>query len=207
MIRPALVIICTALTLSAATPALAGSNVFTARLTHTLKLDKARSWLQRAGRWRPPFMRPRLAPASCKLIPIGSDHAGYALKEQLKSELTRLGYKPLDVGTHSTASVDYPDFAHKVAGAISHGKARQGILVCGTGIGMSMAANKHRGVRAAVVWSPEIAEVTRKHNNANVLTLPSSQLTNEQATQILHRFLDTPFEGGRHLRRVQKIEK
>jgi ribose 5-phosphate isomerase B len=144
-----------------------------------------------------------------RTVPIGSDHAGFALKEQLKSELTRLGYQPLDVGTHQGAdvSVDYPDFAHRVARLVSRGKVERGVLVCGTGIGMSMVANRHRNVRAAVVWKPEIAEVTRRHNNANLLTLPARHLSGEEARSILRTFLSTPFDGGRHQRRIEKIER
>jgi ribose 5-phosphate isomerase B len=158
--------------------------------------------------WRAPARPAATAPRpfSARAIPIGSDHAGFALKEQLKKDLVRLGYRPRDMGTHSADSVDYPDFAHKVAGAVSAGKAQCGVLVCGTGIGMSMAANRHPGVRAAVVWSPEIAEATRRHNDANVLALPARHLTDGQASAILERFLATPFEGGRHQRRIDKIE-
>jgi ribose 5-phosphate isomerase B len=144
---------------------------------------------------------------ACEVIPIGSDHAGFQLKEHLKSQLIRRGYRPLDLGTLSAESVDYPDFAHRVASKVSGGSAKRGILVCGTGIGMSMAANRHPGVRAAVVWSPEIAEATRRHNDANVLALPARHLDDKRATKILDRFLSTPFDGGRHLRRVNKIER
>jgi len=146
------------------------------------------------------------APASCRLIPIGSDHAGFELKQQLVHELRVLGYEPLDIGTHSTESVDYPRFAHRVARMVERGKAERGVLVCGTGIGMSMTANRHANVRAAVCWSPEIAEVTRRHNDANVLALPARHVTPAQASEILQRFLQTPFDGGRHLRRIRKIE-
>ena len=146
------------------------------------------------------------APASCRLIPIGSDHAGFELKQQLVHELRVLGYEPLDVGTHSTESVDYPRFAHRVARMVERGKAERGVLICGTGIGMSMTANRHANVRAAVCWSPEIAEVTRRHNDANVLALPARHVTPTQASEILQRFLQTPFDGGRHLRRIRKIE-
>jgi ribose 5-phosphate isomerase B len=141
-----------------------------------------------------------------KRIAIASDHAGFALKEELKAELVRLGYRPRDFGTRSTESVDYPDFAHMVAAAVEQRRARCGVLVCGTGIGMSMAANRHPGVRAAVAWSEEIAEVTRRHNDANVLALPARHLGTDEAKRILGRFLATPFEGGRHARRVAKIE-
>jgi ribose 5-phosphate isomerase B len=139
-------------------------------------------------------------------IPIGADHAGFALKERLVSELKKLGYDPLDLGTHSTDSTDYPDYAHPVAGRVEHGEARRGILICGTGLGMAYAANRHHGVRAAVAWSPEIARLSREHNDANVLVLPARFVSEPEGVAILKTWLDTPFEGGRHARRIQKIE-
>ena len=142
-----------------------------------------------------------------EIIPIGTDHAGFHMKERLKEELSRLGYQPLDVGTMSADPVDYPDFAHPVAAMVEHGKANRGILLCGSGQGMAYAANRHRGVRAALVWTPEIATLSRTHNDANILVLPSRFLSNDESIEILHRFLDTPFEGGRHQRRVTKIEE
>lgn len=140
-------------------------------------------------------------------IPIGADHAGVALKDRLVQELVALGYEPQDVGTHGAASVDYPDFAHAVAGRVERGEAARGILLCGTGLGMSYAANRHPGVRAAVVWKPEIARLAREHNDANVLVLPARFLTDEEGITILRTWLATPFEGGRHERRVAKIEE
>ena len=140
-------------------------------------------------------------------IPIGTDHAGFHMKELLKQELTRLGYQPLDVGTNSLEPVDYPDFAHPVAAMVEQGKARRGILLCGSGEGMAYAANRHRGVRAALVWSPEISTLSRAHNDANILVLPSRFISDDESLEILHRFLDTPFEGGRHVPRVAKIEE
>jgi ribose 5-phosphate isomerase B len=139
-------------------------------------------------------------------IPIGADHAGFELKERLKAELERLGYGVEDVGTSSAASVDYPDFAHQVADRVEHGQARRGVLMCGTGLGMSYAANRHHGVRAAVAWTPQIARLAREHNDANVLVLPARFLTEEQGLEILRTWLATPFEGGRHQGRVDKIE-
>lgn len=139
-------------------------------------------------------------------IPIGADHAGFQLKERLKRELADLGYEVQDVGTDSSASVDYPDFAHQVAGRVERGEASRGVLLCGTGLGMSYAANRHPGVRAAVAWSPEIARLAREHNDANVLVLPSRFLGEEESVEILKTWLTTPFEGGRHVRRVEKIE-
>ena len=142
-----------------------------------------------------------------EIIPIGTDHAGFHMKERLKQELVRLGYQPLDLGTMSAEPVDYPDFAHPVAAMVEHGKAKRGILLCGSGQGMAYAANRHRGVRAALVWNSEIATLSRTHNDANILVLPSRYLSNDESLEILHRFLDTPFEGGRHERRVEKIEE
>lgn len=139
-------------------------------------------------------------------IPIGADHAGYHLKERLKEELRTLGYDALDVGTSSEESVDYPDFAHRVASQVEDGAARRGVLLCGTGLGMSYAANRHHGVRAAVAWTPEIARLAREHNDANVLVLPARYLSDEQGLEILRTWLTTPFQGGRHSRRVAKIE-
>ncbi len=139
-------------------------------------------------------------------IPIGADHAGFALKEKLVAELKRLGYEPLDLGTHSADSTDYPDFAHPVAGQVEHGQAQRGVLLCGTGQGMAYAANRHHGVRAALAWNPEIARLARQHNDANVLVLPARFVTENEGVEILRAWLDTPFEGGRHTRRIQKIE-
>jgi ribose 5-phosphate isomerase B len=140
-------------------------------------------------------------------IPIGSDHAGFALKQQLINELRAEGYEPVDVGTSSAESTDYPDFAHAVASQVEHGEAARGILLCGTGLGMAYAANRHPGVRAAVVWTPEIAELARSHNDANVLVLPARFVTEADGLSILRTWLHTPFEGGRHARRIAKIEQ
>lgn len=139
-------------------------------------------------------------------IPIGADHAGFELKAVLVDELERRGFDVEDVGTHSTASVDYADYAHPVAREIEHGTAARGILMCGTGLGMSYAANRHPGVRAAVAWTPEIARLARAHNDANVLVLPARCVDADTARAILGEWLDTPFEGGRHERRIAKIE-
>jgi ribose 5-phosphate isomerase B len=139
-------------------------------------------------------------------IPIGSDHAGFELKEKLEAVLTGLGYAVDDVGTHSTASTDYPDYAHPVAAQVEQGRAKRGILLCGTGLGMSYAANRHHGVRAAVAWTPEVAALSRQHNDSNVLVLPARFLSEAEATKILTTWLETPFDGGRHEARVKKIE-
>jgi ribose 5-phosphate isomerase B len=141
-------------------------------------------------------------------IYIGADHAGFALKQRLVRALKQLGYDPVDVGpTKLDPSDDYPDFAKPVAEAVSEGKAARGVLTCGTGLGMSFAANRFPHVRAAVVWSPEVAELSRKHNDANILVLPSRFVSEDEGLAILKTWLDTPFEGGRHLRRVEKIDQ
>jgi ribose 5-phosphate isomerase B len=139
-------------------------------------------------------------------IPIGADHAGFELKEILVAELERRGFDVEDVGTHSTDSTDYADYAHPVAREVETGEAQRGILMCGTGLGMSYAANRHHGVRAAVAWTPEVAALARQHNDANVLVLPARFVDAETARAILGAWLDTPFEGGRHERRIAKIE-
>ena len=139
-------------------------------------------------------------------IPIGADHAGFPLKQKLVDELKKLGYEPIDVGTNSLDSTDYPDYAHPVAQQVEAGSAKRGVLLCGTGLGMSYAANRHHGVRAAVAWTPEIAQLARQHNDANVLVLPARFVSEDEGVAILKAWLDTPFEGGRHSRRVAKIE-
>jgi ribose 5-phosphate isomerase B len=139
-------------------------------------------------------------------IPIGSDHAGFEMKERLKAELQALGFEAEDVGAHSGESVDYPDFAKPVARRVSTGAVQRGVLMCGTGLGMAYTANRFPNVRAAVAWSPEIAELARRHNDANLLVLPARFVTVDEGVEILRRWLDAPFEGGRHQRRVEKIE-
>ena len=140
-------------------------------------------------------------------ILIASDHAGFELKEKLERWLRDIGYTVSDLGPSSDESTDYPDYAHPLAQRVSDGEAHRGVLLCGTGLGMSYVANRYPHVRAAVAWSPEIAELARKHNDANVLALPARFLSEDQARQILKTWLDTPFEGGRHERRVEKIER
>ncbi len=139
-------------------------------------------------------------------IPIASDHAGFELKQKLSKALTVLGYDVEDLGTNSAASTDYPDFAHPLAEKVESGEVQRGVLMCGTGLGMSYAANRHHGVRAAVAWTPEIATLARQHNDANVLVLPARFVSDDDALAILKAWLDTPFEGGRHQKRVDKIE-
>jgi ribose 5-phosphate isomerase B len=140
-------------------------------------------------------------------ILIASDHAGFELKAKLEAELKKLGFAVRDLGTNSAESTDYADYAHPLAKAVSEGTAKRGILLCGTGLGMSYVANRYPNVRAAVTWSPEVAELARSHNDANVLVLPARFVTDEDAVKILRTWLDTKFEGGRHERRVVKIEK
>ena len=139
-------------------------------------------------------------------ILIAADHAGFELKGKLEAELKKLGFAVKDLGTNSGDSTDYADFAHPLAKDISEGKAKRGILLCGTGLGMSYVANRYPNVRAAVTWSPEIADLSRRHGDSNVLILPARFVSDEDAVKILKTWLDAPFEGGRHQRRVVKIE-
>lgn len=138
-------------------------------------------------------------------IAIGSDHAGFALKEQLRDRLKKAGLEVADFGTNSPESTDYPDYAAAVTREVVEGKADRGILVCYTGIGMSIAANKVRGIRAALCMNADQAQLTRAHNNANVLALGAKYTPIEVAGEIVDAFLATEFEGGRHARRVGKI--
>ncbi len=138
-------------------------------------------------------------------IALGSDHAGFALKQQLKQYLTDAGIGVDDLGTHSIESVDYPDYAEKVAIEVRDGKADRGVLVCGTGMGVCISANKVHGIRAAAPWSPDTARLSREHNDANVLCLSGRFIETAQALDLLRIWLDTPFEGGRHQRRIDKI--
>jgi ribose 5-phosphate isomerase B len=140
-------------------------------------------------------------------ILIASDHAGFDLKEKLEAALKDMGFDVQDLGTDSPDSTDYADFAHPLAEQVEHGDVKRGVLMCGTGLGMSYAANRHHNVRAAVAWTPEIAKLAREHNDANVLVLPARFVSDEVALDILKTWLDTPFEGGRHARRIEKIEK
>lgn len=138
-------------------------------------------------------------------VAIGSDHAGFELKEAVISFLDgkKISYK--DFGTYSADSVDYPDFAHPVANEVESGKASFGILICGSANGVSMTANKHAGIRAAVCWGDELAELARKHNNANILCLPARFIREGDAERMIDIFMQTEFEGGRHANRVNKI--
>ncbi|MCI0708266.1 MAG: ribose 5-phosphate isomerase B [Ignavibacteriae bacterium] len=139
------------------------------------------------------------------MIALASDHAGYDYKERIKPLLDELKVPYKDFGTTSRDSTDYPDWAHAAATSVSNGECDRGILICGTGIGMSITANKHKGVRAAVCESVTAARLARQHNNANVLTIGERITCWESAVDIIKTFLFTPFEGGRHGRRVEKI--
>ncbi len=143
---------------------------------------------------------------TAKKIAIGSDHAGFGLKSFLKRTLQELGVEPVDFGPDSDESSDYPDYAHAVSAAVSAGQYELGLLACGSGIGMSMTANRHPGVRAALVWNEDLADLARRHNDANVLVLPARFINEEEAAKVVKKFLDSQFEGGRHKRRVNKIE-
>jgi len=142
---------------------------------------------------------------SQNIVAIGADHAGYGLKTTLVAELAALGYQVLDLGTAGEESVDYPDFAAEVVAALKDGRAPWGVLVCGSGIGMSIAANRHAGIRAALCHDVETARLARQHNDANVLALGARLIDAETAKQCLKTFLTTEFEGGRHARRVAKL--
>ena len=138
-------------------------------------------------------------------IAIGNDHAGFELKNKLTKHLKDNNYEVKDFGTHSEESCDYPDFAHAVANAVESKEFELGLLMCGSGNGINITANKHQGVRSALAWTPEIAELAKLHNNANVLTLPARFISEEEALEILKAFLNAEFEGGRHEKRVNKI--
>lgn len=140
-----------------------------------------------------------------RAIALGADHAGFILKEDLKSWLTARGHRVIDFGTDSGDGVDYPDYAVAVAGAVAAGVVECGVLVCGTGIGMAMAANKVPGIRAAVCPDPDLARMSREHNDANVLALGARVTGREAARDIVEVWLDTSFAGGRHARRVDKL--
>ncbi|PLV56120.1 ribose 5-phosphate isomerase B [Thermotoga sp. SG1] len=140
-------------------------------------------------------------------IAIASDHAAFELKEKVKNYLLNKGIEVLDHGTHSEESVDYPDYAKKVVQSVLSNEVDYGILLCGTGLGMSIAANRYRGIRAALCLFPDMARLARSHNNANVLVLPGRLIGSELAFWIVDTFLSTPFDGGRHERRIRKIDE
>jgi ribose 5-phosphate isomerase B len=138
-------------------------------------------------------------------IAIGSDHAGYQYKTAIVKWLRERGYDVFDAGTDSEESTDYPDHIHPVADAVEQGDAKFGIILCGSGNGAAMTANKHQGIRAALTWSTELASLARQHNNANILAIPGRFVDEALAIEMVDIFLKTPFEGGRHQRRVDKI--
>ena len=138
-------------------------------------------------------------------IALGSDHAGFAQKEMLRTWLSGQGYEIQDFGTYSADSVDYPDVAHPLATAVAAGAPMRGILLCGSANGVCITANKHAGIRAAIAWLPELASLARQHNDANVLCVPARYVSETQAQEIVTAFLNTGFEGGRHQNRVSKI--
>lgn len=140
-----------------------------------------------------------------KPVAIGSDHAGFDYKEDLISYLEAKGIAYKDFGTHSADSVDYPDFAHPVADAVEKGEAAFGILLCGTANGVAITANKHQGIRAALCWGEEIAQIVRKHNDANVICIPARFVREGDAEKMVELFMTTEFEGGRHQNRINKI--
>jgi ribose 5-phosphate isomerase B len=138
-------------------------------------------------------------------IAIGADHAGFELKEKVREYLERSGFGSKDFGTYSSESADYPDFAHPVATAVEKKEFDLGILICGSGNGVAITANKHQGIRAAICWTEDLASLARQHNDSNVLCLPARYISAELALKIVDKFLTSSFEGGRHDRRVQKI--
>lgn len=144
---------------------------------------------------------------STSSIAIGSDHAGFECKESIKTALKTAneGFALVDVGTHSADSVDYPDFAHQVATQVESGEVEMGVVICGSGNGVCITANKHKGIRAALCWSVEIAALARQHNDANVLCIPARFVSHETALQMVETFMNTSFEGGRHQKRIEKI--
>jgi len=141
-----------------------------------------------------------------KTIPLASDHGGYEMKSYLAEKLRAAGYEVVDFGTNSPESVDYPDMIHPLADAVAHENYPLVIIMCGSGNGAQLAANKHKGVRAALCWNVELARLAREHNDANILSLPGRFIPFEQAWEMVQVFLNTAFEGGRHEKRVQKIE-
>ena len=140
-----------------------------------------------------------------KPIAIGSDHAGFEYKMELIKWLNQKGIRVADMGVYENKSVDYPDYAHPVAESVEKGESAFGILICGTGNGVCMTANKHKGIRAALCWNSDVAKLIRQHNDANVICLPARFIALELAKSLVEIFMETGFEGGRHARRVEKI--
>ncbi|MFT5581547.1 MAG: ribose 5-phosphate isomerase B [Psychromonas sp.] len=142
---------------------------------------------------------------SQKLIPIGCDHAGFEMKNAIIAHLKTKGYEIKDFGCHSEESIDYPDYGHPVADMVEANEGMLGILICGSGNGINMTANKHQGVRSALCWKVELTELARQHNNANILALPARFISIEEGIAMVDAFFTTDFEGGRHANRVNKI--
>ena len=142
---------------------------------------------------------------SFKQIAIGSDHAGFAVKEYVKEHLNNNGYSFHDFGSYSEEPMDYPDMAHPLAKAVQSGEYKNGILICGSGNGVAIVANKYTGIRAAICWNDEITKLARRHNDANIIVLPARFISLEDAARFVLLFINTEFEGGRHQRRVEKI--
>jgi ribose 5-phosphate isomerase B len=140
-----------------------------------------------------------------KKIAIGGDHAGFEYKKLMVEKLQALGYEVKDFGPFSEGSVDYPDFVHPLSNAVEKGEFEQGVLICGSGNGVAITANKHQGIRAALCWNEDLAALARQHNNANILAIPARFISFEMAEKMAVIFLNTPFEGGRHQTRVSKI--
>lgn len=140
-----------------------------------------------------------------QLIPIGADHAGFQLKEIIKTHLINKGFDVEDFGCFSEESIDYPDYGHPVATKVEQNEGMLGILICGSGNGINMTANKHAGVRSALCWKKELAELARQHNDANIIALPARFISAEEGIEMVDVFLQTAFEGGRHANRVHKI--
>ena len=138
-------------------------------------------------------------------ISLGADHAGFAYKEKARQFLIEEGHTVLDHGTHTEGSVDYPDFVHPVAEDIESSTSELGLVFCGSGNGVAMTANKHQSIRAAIAWNADLSRLARQHNDANVLSVPARFISWEEAKNIIEEFIKTPFEGGRHERRVNKI--
>lgn len=150
-------------------------------------------------------MTSTITPETAPVIAICSDHAGFELKKEVIRYLNEKGFATEDFGTYSDSSCDYPDFAHPCAEAVESGRDYPGIAMCGSGNGISMTLNKHQGIRAALCWQPELAALARAHNDANVLVMPARFISVETAREIVDAFLSTPFEGGRHIARINKI--
>ncbi len=142
-----------------------------------------------------------------EIIPIACDHAGYELKNKVIEHLQKRGLDVKDYGTYSTESCDYPDYAHQAGSAVNRGEYKRGIVICGSGNGVQMTVNKYPNVRCALCWNAEIAHLGRQHNDCNMISIPARFIEEEEAMKVVDEFLDTPFEGGRHQRRVEKISQ